>query len=775
MLDGVAGSFVLSDATMAVTEVAPSNTSDWTWSSMMRNHVLLRRDVVEVTNTQSRSKQNIERASVEADLERFLTYLENSSGSGADVVDHIIGAFQGLRAELPAPSQVQLASFLALVALRLETPEASADELPDMAATLPNVARNHCLGEIDLDGITNNKDLLRRFYEQLLTDQNSGRALSIDLTLRHAGAELFQAAQLAPPPPPQQGMLFGLPSLRFAVRPHSLKGVAYTPIGLARSLAEQAVALQLSKGSKKVVIADYACGSGSFLTEAIAALGRAQWSGDVHLVGYDISESAVLTTQFALANCCRDYPQLKVTLDIQTRDFLDDSKKIEPADIVLMNPPYLSWPDMTKQEQAQVTALLGDRYKGRPDKSMIFVDRAVDHAKPGSILTFLLPVGVVAGESARPWRNALAERAQPRMIAVLGDHSLFRFATVNVAAVSLEKGASIDEHASAGTRMIWASEVSGAASAALRTLRRSPALAAPDSGTTERPWSMYRLVGSELTDRANWLPSPRLLSEVAAERLREHTHSIGELFDIKTGIRAGDRNALVLSREDWDALPAAERRGFRPVAEKQAIAGGRIVPTSYFFEAGSHIEAEEMLRQKFPVYFDRHLKAAQAALSGRNRTTERWWLPSEARNTWRNLTSPRIVSRQWFRNDGFAVDADGKYAVVQGYAWFPRKALLQAIPGGADQVIETLHLYCVVFSSDVFFSVVREYSTNSAGGQLNLQQNLIEKVPLPLLPKVTQQNPTFAALDWHAEDPFPPLEVRNRIAAALYGFDPNEF
>lgn len=776
MLDGVAGSFVLSDAAdVQLGLVDRRSAPDWTWSSMMRNHVLLNKDEVEVTNTQTRTTQRIERSSVESDLERFLTYLESQSGNSGDVVDHIIGTFQGLRAELPGPSKVQLANFLALVALRVDNPLVSSNELPDLVAELPGVAVRHHLDDVDIGALANNKDLVRKFFEQLLTDQNSGRELTIDLTLRHAGAELFQAAQLAPPPPPQQRTLFGMPSLHYAVRPHSLKGVAYTPIGLARSLAEQAVALQLARGATDIVVADYACGSGSFLTEAISALGRAQWTGKVHIVGYDISESAVLTTRFAVDHRCRDYPGLAVTWDIAVKDFLSEETKVEPADIVLMNPPYLSWLDMDKGKQALVASRLGKRYKNRPDLSMVFVDRAVDEAKAGAILTFLLPAGVVAGESANNWRHDLAERAQPKMIAVLGDHSLFRFATVNVAAVTLEKGGDANDEASPGTRMIWASEVSGAASSALRTLRRSPALVVAQSATDGRPWSMYRLLGSELSDRANWLPSPRLLSEEASERLRGHAQTIGDLFEIRTGIRAGDRNALVLSRHDWAALHSSERKGFRPVAEKQAIAGGRIEPTSFFFEAGSQIETESELKQKFPVYFERHLSGAQAALSSRARANGRWWLPSEPRNTWRTQTGPRIVSRQWFRNDGFAVDPDGKYAVVQGYAWFPKKGLLSSLPDDAELIVQALHLYCITFSSDVFFSVVREYSTNSAGGQLNLQQNLIVKVPVPLLSSPNAMNALASFPAYGIEDPFPSVEVRNRMAAALYGFDPNEF
>jgi adenine-specific DNA-methyltransferase len=778
MLDGVAGSFVFSDATSdGFHGAAREKGADWSWSSMMRNHVLIDNHTVTVASAQGGSAQPVDRSSVERDLERFLAYLESTSSGSADVIDHIIGSFQGLRAERPGASETQLASFLALLALRLENAEEDMSALPDLVAHLPEVAEKYDLPVDGIDSVQADQDLLRRFYEQLLSDKRNGRELRVDLTVRHAGSELFQAAQLVPPPPQQQGLLFGMPSVRIAVRPHSLKGVAYTPIGLARVIAEQTIGSYLRADMTKLVVADYACGSGSFLTEAIAALGRAEWAGELLVVGYDTSPTAIITTRFAISCAKRDYPNLKVKSDIRQQNFLDPNQPVQAADIVLMNPPYRAWADMDKKTRANVMTALGSNYRNRPDLSMVFLDRAVTCAKPGAMITSLLPAGVIAGESASPWRRHLAERAAPRLIAVLGDHSLFRFATVNVAAVMLERDASADEPSDPGTRMIWASEVPGAASAALRQLRRSPVVQTSLSGRANRPWSIYALSTSELLDRATWLPSPGLLPAQAAERLRTIGSRIEDLFDVKTGIRAGDRSALVLSRADWEKLDPNERHGFRPVAEKQAIAEGTIQPNSFFFEAGLQIETEEQLRGAFPQYFEHHLGPAKAVLAARNRAGSRWWLPSEARNSWRLKTDPRIISRQWFRNDGFAVDPTGTFSVVQGYAWFPTKRLRLAAGAetSRDTLVDVLRLYCVLFSSDVFFKVVREYSTNAAGGQLSLQQNLIRKIPLPLLPDVIRITPGLGDTIYQWGRDFPPLPERNVFAARCYGFNPEAF
>lgn len=774
MLDGIAGSFVFSDATAQIgfDDAAREQGSDWCWSSMMRHHVLLEQDQVTVSFSNRRGTQPISRASVEQDLGGFLAYLERSSSSSDDVVDHVIGSFQALRAVCAGSANEQLTAFLALLSLKLSNAQVGAADLPAMLGGLGDVATEFGLSPETLRAAQIDEDVASRFFEQLLTNSQNGRALNIDLTVRHAGAELFQAAQLVPPPPAGQGQLFGLPSVRISVRPHSLKGVAYTPIGLARILAEQSVAMRLRLGMASLTVADYACGSGSFLTEAIAALGRLGWTGELHLVGYDISSTAVTSTKFAIACAKRDHPSIIISSIVEQRDFLDPDFEPVAADIVLMNPPYRSWLDMSKEQQDRLRSVLGDAYRNRPDLSIAFVERALNAAKPGTILTNLLPVGVVAGESAAAWRAGVLKKAAPRMIAVLGDHTLFRFATVNVAAVMLEKGADLDA-ADAGTRMIWASETTGAASAALRQLRREPSAVVPKNGTSAQPWSVYRLFSDEIADRANWLPAPRLLPPQAFEKLRQIETRIDDLFDIKTGVRAGRRDALIISEDDLQRLPKAERSGFRPVAEKQDIAGGLIVASSYYFDAGSDIQTEEELQTRFPRYFETHLEKAKAFLSGRKRAGERWWLPSEARNSWRQSDEPRIVSRQWVKNDGFAVDEQGRYAVVQGYAWFPRRLLKLGATRTfiGDGLVETLQLYCVLLSSDVFFHVAREYSTNSSGGQINLQQNLIKKIPMPLIPELLITTPGLGDEIAGWSEKFPDIRTRNEFAARCYGFD----
>jgi hypothetical protein len=229
LLDGIAGSFTMSDYTLtdALQSESDEAGADWSWSSLMRHHITVNKSYVTATRSDGRTSDRFSKTSVEGNLDDFFTFLEKAPPSQwPDAVDHTIRCFQNLRAELPGSPERQLASFLVLSALRLENMHVPIGQLADLVGNVSAIASKY---DIDLDSIDEGAlqpDLARRFYEELLGQDAGGHRLHLNLTIRHASGELFQAAHLVPEPPPLQRPFFGLASVR--VRPHSLKGVAYT-------------------------------------------------------------------------------------------------------------------------------------------------------------------------------------------------------------------------------------------------------------------------------------------------------------------------------------------------------------------------------------------------------------------------------------------------------------------------------------------------------------------------------------------------------------------
>lgn len=765
MLDGITGSHVLADETEG--EII-SDGASLAWSSLMRHHVSIRADEkVVVSKAALSSSITLTRSSVERDLEGFLSYLERTDNQPPfDIVDHVVASFQGLRAAVPAPSSEQLLLFLYLLAVRLEHPQLTPDQLVDAAS--------HFNGSLDDYGISSvpnrppaSADTIRAFYETILTDDYSGRRVLLDLTVRHAGAELFQAAQLAPPVESVgQGSFLGL--RKFRVRPYSLKDLAYTPIGLARGLAEQVIYRISQVDNQELVVIDPTCGSGSFLVETINALRRVGYNGRLRLIGYDIMESAVSAARFAVACARRDAPEISIEFEIERRDYLDESLPVVAADVVLMNPPYKSWQILTAEERERVRAMLGSRYRNRPDISTVFIEKALKDAKDGAVLGALLPAGVLTSASGRRWREELLDHSTPELLASLGDHSLFRYALVNAAAVVLRKAPSAAELPN-DTVMLWASGRPNSASSALRELRRrsradvalSPAH--PEAVRDQALWRIYSIEANQVAERDSWLPAPRRFSADEETRLHSIPTRITDLFEVSLGIRVGARSAFIISKDTWLSLPERERAGFMPIAEKLAIANGTISPSDYLFIGGEAVETEEELKRLYPTFLKTHL-LEKAARSKRSDDRPYWQL-TRPRNEVRARSEPRIVSREWVKNDGFAIDWDGAFAPL-GKAWFPTDALKTAAKDAGFTPTALLCAYMLAFNSDVFFKVLSEYSTLIAGGQVDLQKKYLKRVPLPF--------PTSKLLDFgqhlHRSSPFPPLPVRNQIAATLYGF-----
>ena len=93
----------------------------------------------------------------------------------------------------------------------------------------------------------------------------------------------------------------------------------------------------------------------------------------------------------------------------------------------------------------------------------------------------------------------------------------------------------------------------------------------------------------------------------------------------------------------------------------------------------------------------------------------------------------------------FALDLNGDYVVVQGFAWFPQMTLkkwIDSLPQEArdDWREQTFYSYLAILSSSPFSLLLAEFCPHVAGGQLNLSKRFIDHVPLPNLAEVGRQS-----------------------------------
>ena len=595
---------------------------------------------------------------------------------------------------------------------------------------------------------------LTRFSEEITFNVPDGRKLDLQLTLRHASGPLFQEVHSELGRSPRQPGFFGLDHVAAGAASVDVMGTYYTPPAIARLVAE--IATQGFLDRTAIVVLDPACGSGSFLIEAAHALRRNNFRGAVRLVGYDVSDRAIEMARFALSEARLD---ASIQYQLSVKDFLSEDAGDVVADVVVINPPFGSYGLLSQKHQQAVSEELGSSMKYRPDLSQAFVSKAVRLVRQKGCVGTLLPVGVLGSKFGSQWRSGLMNKSWVQLVALLGAYDIFKDATVSVACVILRPGMPID----LGTEMIWAEPNKRSSAAAMRAVRQ---WASGDLNTQRGAgWSAYSV--QPLRCRMSWTPVPNALGSLLPRIERSARTTAGDLFVIELGIRAGNRSLFIVDEHIYEHFNEIERKVFRPIAEKDGIRSGRIVAKNYIFYPDRGVTVAEA-RKLYPTYYA-FVLAAHNLEDGHTLNLAR------ARRNTMAQRNPCIVSRAFASTGAFAVDAEGNFVVVQGYAWRPRQALhVLPIP-----LLDLLSDYSFIFNSNVFMLIAREYSIIQAGGQIDLAQRLMKHVPLPNLANLYNDRYDLADMaQWLRrvdQERFPPVRDLDQFARAVYGIEEGEW
>jgi SAM-dependent methyltransferase len=764
MLDGRRASFACS--AVEASEIPQENSKNWQWSADLAHHVLITRDEVEVRSGRDPQVHCFRRSTVETRLEEFLTFLDNSRRyTLPDVVPFLVGEFRAVwAAGNYAEGQSALAAFLFALCAAGESEPGILDD----PIWRRNVAGDIGVGASGLVAWEMRAPIIE-CARRMRAAAPFGLRLVPSLVLRHAAGRLFQEAHAVLEW--KQLGLFGGASI--ATTPtYSPTGAYFTPVSIARLLAEWALHRWPVLPSE-LIIADFACGSAVFLTESLRTLERRGFKGAVRIVGRDTSDQAVMMAKVAVRAVQRDIPAMQVAVDISRADALDATWP--EADIVLMNPPFRSWERMDGREREWVHGLT--KGKGRPDLSVGFVESAVRNLRPAGVLAALVPAGVLASDGLSRWRDELLERATPSLIAVLGEHGLFQHALVNVGMLALQANTRL---ASGSPLCVaWSSAETGAASRAIRAIRRSisqPNEPANSPGEAAG-WSITTTSIDALRQRPSWLPGAGALGQLLESINATTGTSVDQIFRVRQGIRTGANEVFIQPKKVVDTLPKREQRHFKEVVDAASFVNGDIEPQNYLFVPEPTWATESEVSQAIPHFFNNYLQTRRESLINRKRKSSdnsRWWELTWPR-FWAFDGRPRLVSKRFGLYLGlypaFARDLEGRFAVVQANAWIPDEAL--AGGGGDEALREILTAYWWMLNSRIAIALLREYCPNVAGGQLDLEHKYVKHVPLPHLPKQFQQNPSLqvlaSSIRTRHQNRLPTISDRDQFAAAAFG------
>jgi adenine-specific DNA-methyltransferase len=713
LLNGSRGNFCLD---LAQEEDSAGDPRSVAWSCNVGFYVTVRQDNAAIYRWDAPSSylETHKYKVIAEDFQRFHSYLESASvRQEISIVRHSISLFRRLRSVLSqdAGGTTSLRAFLMLLACAASNTSREALDLPAWGLSAHAAAAAALVRDGDWAAIQ--EDLLGgRPTEDLST--------ILPLVLRHAAGDLFQEAHYEALVPPQTSLEGFLPPPVTLSGSALGSGVHFTPPSLARTLVEEGLAA-IAPFPDPITIFDPACGSGEFLREAMRQLDLAGYIGAIRLIGQDISPAACDMARFALSAEARSI-QRQPTIDIRCVDSLDPGAHWPQAvDLVVMNPPFVSWEDMAGDQRANLKNTLASLASGRADLSYPFIWRAASSLGPNGVLASILPASFLDSASALRLRQALGETLKPLLVARLGSHLLFSKSVVDAALLVSQAGAAprrpplafVADHRSTST------------SAGLRALRRlRTSRQSHDGPISGEGFSIYPNPDLAASPDS-WAPRP--FAAWSTLRRLEPLPKVREVFSVRQGSRTGMSKAFIVTVDDWRSLPRRERKYFRPAIVRGSVTNGylRLLRYVFFPHGEASIASEAQLSEKLPTFYTSTLLPAKPKLLLRSRAEPaKWWEHIEP-GAWQTRPLPKIISTYFGDAGSFGWDSHGDYVVVQGFAWLPRKPELSPLPN------KVAYAYLAVLNSSLFSTLLAASSNNVSGGQWNLSKKFVDTIAIP--------------------------------------------
>lgn len=739
LLDGQKSSFALCSVADegSLFDEAPIR---WSWSSNLRHTVLLdtNREAVYIRRWDSSQHWGFRLPSRAQGAEELLGILERAQPPrSGDVIAHALRAFRQLRATLRADNPVHTvrlfnALILGAEAVRLgmmnEADWLESRNVSDTLRKLNGLPLGDAAEGLPVGVLSVSLGDLLGFF--LRPEPETGLLLEPDLLIRHAAGQLYQEAHLILEREPQLAFEGLIPDERSRGFPK--RDARFTPIVLARALVEQAISAfgdQLDQ-KNSLDILDPACGSGVFLQEALRELLTRGYHGQICLRGFDLSPISCEMARFCLERARVDATAagLDIRISIEERDALQGPWG--RPDILLMNPPFVPWQGMSTAERETVADVLGQVLERRADKAMAFLWRGVQALGSGAILASVLPATLFQTASGMKWREALLDQAELHLLGRFEGYRFFPQSMVETGFLVLRHRA--EEHDRRERPITVVVAQPSAEEAAIRALRRST------EGISEQgqDWVIFDVAPSTISPNG-WLPRAGKGLKLVEQLSQAGIPTVGELFDVRLGIRTGHNPTFVLTERNLKGLPPKERKFFKPVAGSSTIKRGVIVRKEYVFypydESGLVLKTEEDLIAHIPTYYSVALLPHRTSLENRpSLRGEPWWTLSEERAWLRRVyPQPKLVTKSFGDLGGFAYDEKGEYAVLQGHAWFWKG---EDLSNGISFFDSSLPWgYLAILNSPFFEDLLACFCPRVQGGQFDLASRYVTNCFLPRL------------------------------------------
>lgn len=736
MLDGRTNSFCLDFGG----KERPDGFRSDAWSSNMNAYLFIYKDRLNLYRINTQNIESIPYQYVIENLERFSQYLhQDRLDNNLSALRLVLRNFRIIRNEIREEHSAQISLTILIELLKALSQK---DTIDIFLKKYKDVASEATLCQVV-------EEISKGLFQSSLI-------LNPLLLLRHCSGPLFEEANYIANLDPQLN-LFPNDTISYEYN-SDLRGVYYTPSYIARSIVEESIKLIPKK--TVIQIFDPACGSGEFLLESLRQLKRNGFDGKIIVRGWDISPIAVRVAQELLQLEKIDWED-KLEIRIEKNDSLTTAWP-ESVDFVFMNPPFISWEQMSDMERDAVRTV---QPNGRPNLAGVFYKKAVDCvSKSSGTIGCLLPASVLNSQSGSNLREESFDIVKPHIIGHLGTH-VFKSAFADVCFIVAKKE---ETQKTSSVQMLWTRNVDSAPSRALQQLRKV------NNGSlsykSSPDYSIYSVGYDYLKENSLWLPIKQedLLFKKNLDRMLSEGRLFraGDLFDIKQGARTGANGVFIISAYEYEALPKGEKKYFRPTIDSSSLNNGVISKSNYLFypypEDLLGIRSENELNSKVHKYYTTKLLPHKKKLSGRNIPNNHdWWHLTRPR-PWQFNVEPKMVSTEFGHAGNFGFDSEGIFVVERGSGWFfvDKERFSK----------EDYFGYLSIFNSRLFDRLLLLYSKQLAAW-FNLEAQFISDIPLPDLSRIDKEYRDKLIYWGHQiveQQPYD-LEQKELLISNLYG------
>lgn len=460
--------------------------------------------------------------------------------------------------------------------------------------------------------------------------------------------------------------------------------------------------------------------------EALKQLKNKDYRGQVTIHGWDVSDIAISTSRFLLQYEKNTIWQDKLNFDIHIVD--DSLMRVWDSnyDLILMNPPFVSWELLDQSSKESVSETLRDMNlpRKKPNQASAFFYKAAKSLNENGILGCVLPTSLFVFDNYSNLRTHIESDFTLDLIAKLGNY-VFEGALTDVGLFVGQK----PNNRLIPPQLIWCNNEKGVVNLALRDLRKMTANNNNTSIVNEKKYSIYTPPKFPILSNSWKIISYReskFVIDLEIALKEQRLVELKNIFTVKQGIRSGGNTIFEVSINDYVDMPEREKILYRRSINNDTIKNGKLHLVNYIWypynSNGLIFETESELEQEAPVSFEKLHRNIEVLASRKSIRADRWWTLSRHRK-WLEIKEPRLYSTEHGNSNSFAFDEEGCFVAERSNAWIPKRKFEN----------NDYYFYLAFFSSNIFDKLISIYNKQLPGDNIyyDLGAKYSNKIPIP--------------------------------------------